>query len=70
LDRFLNESSRTFFHAWFDFVRREEEAVARLAHHPKLPPQIVIHNDRELNLILQILLNGLHHSNLSGKRKL
>jgi hypothetical protein len=49
------------------FIQGIEEPMAGLAHHSKFAAGIIIENDRELNVILEILLDGLNHSHASGQ---
>ena len=58
---------------WAIFMRlnlfgREEEAVARLAHHAELPARVVVQHHGKLNLVFEVLLNGFDDGNLAGQR--
>ena len=52
---------------WLDLFGREEEAVAWLAHHAKLPARVVVQYDGKLNVVLKVLLDGLDHRYFAGQ---
>jgi len=52
----------------FNFVRSEEEAVARLSHQTNVSPGIIIYDHTDVNFSLVILLDGFDDGGLTCKR--